>query len=466
MDWNKVQLIKGDIGNLAYYYPNNSFVEINDFVFEILENYKRGDDLSKIASYFKQSESDLFLFINKLEKNLTKNQTKSFDNISSIANIRNTYRITLHISNDCNLRCKYCYANGGNYTMPRDLMSVATAEKFVEFCVENFDKISNIVFFGGEPLMNIDIIEIICQKFSNYYKTGVIKHLPTFGIITNGTIMNDRILNILKKYISFITVSIDGPKSVNDYNRVFVNGKGSFEYISRFIKTIKSETNIIIRYEATYTDEHINQKITKKDLILFFKEEFGLNGIITDDLNIKLKANKQYIDLFLKETLSRVDFIDLPDGFWSILSAIVNDTKKEMCQIFKKIFAVSTHGDIYPCHMDTGIEHLKLGNIQGVNIFNNPNEYKDSFPLLFNIDNKEKLCSGCWAQNICAGCTRKWFFNEEKSKYGMQPNKNLCESNKQHIENILLLIAHIRRTPQKWTEFINFMDENFRTNND
>lgn len=48
----------------------------------------------------------------------------------------------------------------------------------------------------------------------------------------------------------------------------------------------------------------------------------------------------------------------------------------------------------------------------------------------------------------------------------MQPNKNLCESNKQHIENILLLIAHIRRTPQKWTEFINFMDENFRTNND
>ncbi len=183
-------------------------------------------------------------------------------------------------------------------------------------------------------------------------------------------------------------------------------------------------------------------------------------------MNIKSKTNEQKNEIFNKNDLTKFDFIDMPEGFWSILSAILNDTRKEMCQIYKEIFAISTHGDIYPCHMDTGIEDLKLGNIQGVNIFNNPDKYKERFPLLFNINNKEKLCSGCWVQNICAGCTRKWFFINEENNYAMQPNRDLCESNKKHIERILLLIAHIRRTPQKWEEFINFMDENFRVNND
>ena len=85
-------------------------------------------------------------------------------------------RITLHISNDCNLRCKYCFGGGGSYNQERNLMTEQTAIEFVDFCVEQFERVEKIVFFGGEPMLNLKGMEIVCNRFKYYKEEGKEKH--------------------------------------------------------------------------------------------------------------------------------------------------------------------------------------------------------------------------------------------------------------------------------------------------
>ena len=134
-------------------------------------------------------------------------------------------RITLHISNDCNLRCKYCFGGGGSYNQERNLMTEQTAIEFVDFCVEQFERVEKIVFFGGEPMLNLKGMEIVCNRFKYYKEEGKIDILPNFVIITNGTILTDRMLAFIKRNISAMTISIDGPKEINDIQRIYKNGK-------------------------------------------------------------------------------------------------------------------------------------------------------------------------------------------------------------------------------------------------
>ena len=129
-------------------------------------------------------------------------------------------RITLHISNDCNLRCKYCFGGGGSYNQERNLMTEQTAIEFVDFCVEQFERVEKIVFFGGEPMLNLKGMEIVCNRFKYYKEEGKIDILPNFVIITNGTILTDRMLAFIKRNISAMTISIDGPKEINDIQRI------------------------------------------------------------------------------------------------------------------------------------------------------------------------------------------------------------------------------------------------------
>ena len=456
MEWSKLHLIKSNNNNLAFYYSTYILIEINDTVFNILEKVKSGSSLSEIVADFNLQEKELTNFLSNIESKLT--DDNAVNNIIVNNNPRNIHRITLHISNDCNLRCKYCYADGGSYDLSRGLMTIETARSFVDFCVQHFDNVGHIVFFGGEPLMNIEAMEYICEKIDEYHKQGKIKRLPQLGIITNGTIINERLLALIKKHITFITVSIDGPKDINDTNRVYPNGSGSYDKIENFIKTIKKETDVSIRYEATYTESHIQENISKKELSTFFLDEFAMEGTIVDELSLNIDSEQEFSEFYESESLTLSDLRSLPNSFWDILTSIVHKKPKQMCQIYSEIVAISTEGNIYPCHMNTGKTHLCLGNISEKNIFNSTNEYKSEHPLLFNINDREAICKGCWAQNICGGCTMKWFYDESLDNYTMEPNESLCLSSKKHLESVLLLIAHIRKNPKKWEPFMEYVN--------
>jgi uncharacterized protein len=125
-----------------------------------------------------------------------------------------------------------------------------------------------------------------------------------------------------------------------------------------------------------------------------------------------------------------------------------------MCPIGKNIIAISTKGEIYPCHINCGKKHLCLGNVASKNIFNSQKYYLAKFPYLTSISKTEKPCEDCWANPICGGCSMQWFFNNKTNNYEPQPNPTLCETNKKYLETILLLIIRLRKDKERWNKLL------------
>lgn len=353
---------------------------------------------------------------------------------------RKIQRITLHISNDCNLRCKYCYAEGGAYRRVRSFMTLKTAIQFVEYCCINFEKVENIVFFGGEPFLNYPVMDIICKLFHDKFQKGEIAFLPRFGAITNGTILNEKIYNLIKNFFSFLTISVDGPKDIHDKNRVWKNNKGSFDAVDKFIRKVKEIHGLDIGIESTFTKQHIEAGYTHKEIREFFKTCYGLNADVVDEIAID-KENM----------ISITDDISIESPwFLSILSALVNKQAETKCEIVKSNFAISSDGDIYPCHMNVGDGMLALSSIwgEGQEIVNLLNE-KDTYNLKNN-----PVCANCWASNFCGGCSRSWFYDENKQQYSCNPNEERCIIFRKITTFALLKICKIRQNGDEWQKLL------------
>ena len=137
---------------------------------------------------------------------------------------------------------------------------------------------------------NIFYMEASGNYVDIYYKEeGKIDILPNFVIITNGTILTDRMLAFIKRNISAMTISIDGPKEINDIQRIYKNGKGSYERIAHFIHTIQEKTNVKIQYEATYTQLHIDHNYSHEDISKFMDQTFGIEGVVVNDQELSLQ---------------------------------------------------------------------------------------------------------------------------------------------------------------------------------
>lgn len=439
IDFNNIHFIEDGRGTLLFHTPSFTLVSLNCNTANILQALKKGDTMVSVAQKYSVSVEEikncLLGLENMFKKNFPKKEVYSSEPVVD--------RITLHISNDCNLRCKYCYASGGSYKMKRTLMSKETAKLFYEFCKHNFSHIEKIVFFGGEPCLNLDVMEYVCNLFYSYNFNDKLKDMPKFAIITNGTFLNERLLTIISKYITYITVSIDGKKEFNDHNRLDTAGKGTFDRIAYFIDTVKQVKSVRIQYESTFTKYHIEKGISKDEISSFMSKRFGIHGYIVNEISVEEK----------EDTCSTSNLENLPEGFTSILWAITFKQPLLSCQMASRQFAVSTLGEIYPCHMDIGKESLNLGSLVGNNIFNS-NTIQKSFPLYKILANKKELCPNCWAHNLCECCPREFFYDRKNKCYKTNPNEDKCEQQRKHIEKILLSISHLRKDKIKWENYV------------
>lgn len=438
-------------GETYYAFAPNSYdvVKINEFTYRIIQQLQIGQSKGYVSRAYHIDIAEIEKmedFFNSLSTNVQDLPKKD----TIVNDEKLIHRITLHISNDCNLRCKYCYAEGGNYRSERKLMSKRTAEDFVEFCVREFAEVRNIVFFGGEPFLNLPVILHVCQMFESKHRHGELSYLPKFGAITNGTLLTPQVFDTIKRYFDFLTISIDGPQIVNDANRVDTKGNGSFNRISKFINEVQKIPHLTIQYESTFTDEHIKLGYTHESIRQFMTETFQLSGTVLDEYNMEKEL---IVDSTTKYTTEDILNHKYPEGFWSILQAIVFKKPKTMCMLYRKNFAVSVEGNIYPCHMDTGIEKCCLGNIMTDNVFSNPQKFLSNHPGLDAGFKNNNLCNNCWARNLCGGCSRLWFYKESESRYSLLPNRSICEKNNKHIENILVNICDIKSNPSKWNAF-------------
>lgn len=316
--------------------------------------------------------------------------------------------LCLHIAHDCNLACKYCFAGEGEYHGDRSLMSYEVGKKALDFLIANSGNRVNLEvdFFGGEPLMNFQVVKDLVAYGRSQEKEHNKKF--RFTLTTNGVLLDDDVMEFANKEMANVVLSIDGRKEVHDAMRPTRNGKGSYDLIiAKFKKMaeLRNQTNYYVR--GTFT--HYNTDFSKDVLHLAdlgFKQISMEPVVAGPDMDYAItpedvpKICEEY-DLLAKEMVKRERegkgfnffhfMIDLSGGpcVYKRLSGCGSGTE---------YLAVTPWGDLYPCHQFVGIEDFKVGNVdEGIT----NTEVVDEFKLC-NVYAKPK-CRDCFARFYCSG---------------------------------------------------------------
>ena len=316
--------------------------------------------------------------------------------------------LCLHIAHTCNLNCSYCFASQGKYHGDRALMSFEVGKRAFDFLVENSGSRRNLEvdFFGGEPLMNFDVVkELVAYARSIEKEKG--KNFR-FTLTTNGMLIDDDVIDFANREMSNVVLSLDGRKEIHDRYRVDYAGNGSWERIvPKFQKLVKARDgkNYYMRGTFTHANPDFLEDI-KTMLDLGFTElsmepvvaaETDSEALTAEDMPIVMEQYEKLAELMLqREREGR------PFTFYHYML----DLKGGPC-IYKRIsgcgsgteyMAVTPWGDLYPCHQFVGEEKFKLGDIwQGVT--NHP--VQDEFAAC-NVYAREE-CRNCWARLYCSG---------------------------------------------------------------
>ena len=316
--------------------------------------------------------------------------------------------LCLHVAHTCNLNCAYCFASQGHYHGDRAIMSLETGKRALEFLIENSPGRTNLEvdFFGGEPLMNFDMIkELVAYARVREKQCG--KNFR-FTLTTNGVLVDDDVIDFANREMSNVVLSLDGRKEVHDRYRVDYAGNGSWEKIvPKFRRFVEKRGNKNYYMRGTFT--HANPDFLKdiEEMLSLGFTELSMEPVVcaADDPAALTESDKPIImeqyeklaELMLKKHREGAPFtfyhymIDLKGGpcIYKRLSGCGSGTE---------YMAVTPWGDLYPCHQFVGEDKFKLGDIwMGVT----NTAMQDEFAAC-NVYTRPE-CRDCWAKLYCSG---------------------------------------------------------------
>ena len=316
--------------------------------------------------------------------------------------------LCLHIAHDCNLACRYCFAEEGEYKGDRALMSAEVGRAALDFLVENSGNRHNLEvdFFGGEPTMNFGVVKEVVE-YGRTLEKKYDKHFR-FTFTTNGILLNDEMMEFANQEMDNVVLSVDGRKEVNDYMRPTRNGKSSYDIIMpKFIRFAES------RGQQKY---YVRGTFTRKNL------DFSNDVIHLADLGFEQISMEPVVGLPEEPYAIREE--DLPQIFeeYDRLAREIIKRKKEGrgfnffhfmidltggpcvakrlsgCGSGTEYLAVTPWGDLYPCHQFVGEEKFLMGNVfDGIRRPDIADEFRQC-----NVYTKEK-CRECFARFYCSG---------------------------------------------------------------
>lgn len=316
--------------------------------------------------------------------------------------------LCLHVAHTCNLNCSYCFASQGKYHGDRAIMSIEVGKRALDFLVENSGTRRNLEvdFFGGEPLMNFDMIkELVAYARSIEKKAG--KNFR-FTLTTNGVLVDDDVIDFANREMSNVVLSLDGRKEVHDRYRVDYSGVGSWEKIvPKFQRFVEKRGNKNYYMRGTFTHANPDFLNDIKEMLSLGFTELSMEPVVCspedpaaltyDDLPVVMEQYEQLANLMLQKEKQGKPFT-----FYHYML----DLKNGPC-IYKRIsgcgsgteyMAVTPWGDLYPCHQFVGEESFKLGDIwNGVS----NTDVQDEFSAC-NVYTREE-CADCWAKLYCSG---------------------------------------------------------------
>ena len=350
--------------------------------------------------------------------------------------------LCLHVAHICNLNCSYCFASQGKYHGDRAVMSYEVGKRALDFLIENSKGRTNLEvdFFGGEPLMNFDVVKQLVAYARSREKEC--KKNFRFTLTTNGMLINDDVIDFANREMSNVVLSLDGRRETHDRYRVDYNGKGSYDTIvPKFQKLVEKRQgkNYYMRGTFTHANPDFLEDI-KQMLSLGFKElsmepvvcaPNDPSALTQEDLPIVLEQYEKLAQMML-ERHRKGD----PFTFYHYMI----DLKAGPC-IYKRIsgcgsgteyMAVTPWGDLYPCHQFVGDEKFKLGNIfDGVTNTDVQNEFAST-----NVYSRED-CKDCWAKLYCSGGCAANAYHATGSVRGIY--KDGCELFKKRMECAIML---------------------------
>ena len=350
----------------------------------------------------------------------------------------------LLISQDCNLRCEYCFAETGDFGMGRSLMSLETGKKAIDFLLEKSGNRENLEldFFGGEPLMNFDVVKEIV-KYAREREKEYGKNFR-FTVTTNGLLLTDDKIDFINKEMSNVVLSIDGRKCVNDRMRHRVDGTGCYDTIvEKFRKTVDARGDKEYYVRGTYTKYNLD---FSEDVFHLYEQGFdqiSVEPVVAPETAPYALTEKELPAIFaeydkLAERLLENDkngkhfnffhfMLDLDQGPCAI-------KRLRGCGCGNEYVAISPNGDIYPCHQFVGIDEWKMGNLNEETF---DYKIKDYFASA-HIYTKEE-CKKCWAKFYCSGgCNANNYIyaGDVHNAYKMS-----CEIEKKRLEYAIYMKA-------------------------
>lgn len=314
----------------------------------------------------------------------------------------------LHIAHDCNLACKYCFAGEGEYCGDRSLMSFEVGKQAFDFLIANSGTRKNLEvdFFGGEPLMNFEVVKQLVAYAREQEK--IHNKNFRFTLTTNGVLLDEEVMDFANKEMYNVVLSLDGRKETNDRMRVSRNGKGSYDLIvPKFKEMVKRRGDKEYYIRGTYT--HYNTDFTKDILHMadlgFTK--LAMEPVVAspdapyalkeEDLPILFDQYEKLATEMIRREKNGKGFtffhymIDL-EGGPCIAKRIAG------CGVGTEYVAVTPWGDLYPCHQFVGDENYLLGNVfDGIT-----NEEVRSRFKMCNIYTRPQ-CNDCFARLYCSG---------------------------------------------------------------
>ncbi len=352
--------------------------------------------------------------------------------------------LCLHVAHTCNLNCSYCFASQGHYHGDRAVMSLEVGKRALDFLIENSGKRRNLEvdFFGGEPLMNFDVVkELVAYARAREKECG--KNFR-FTLTTNGLLINDDVIDFANRECSNVVLSLDGRKEVHDRFRVDYAGNGSWERIvPKFRKLVEAREgkNYYMRGTFTHANPDFLEDI-KVMLDLGFNElsmepvvcaQGDPSALTEEDLPIVLEQYEKLAELMLERHRAGKPFtfyhymIDLKGGpcIYKRISGCGSGTE---------YMAVTPWGDLYPCHQFVGEEAFKLGNVfDGVD---NKTVQEDFASC--NVYARPE-CADCWAKLYCSGGCAANAYHATGSVRGVY--KYGCELFRKRMECAIMLEA-------------------------
>ncbi|MBS4968776.1 MAG: thioether cross-link-forming SCIFF peptide maturase [Lacrimispora saccharolytica] len=316
--------------------------------------------------------------------------------------------LCLHIAHDCNLACRYCFAEEGEYHGRRALMSLEVGKKALDFLIANSGSRRNLEvdFFGGEPLMNWQVVKDLVAYGREQEKSH--NKNFRFTLTTNGVLLDDEVMEFCNKEMGNVVLSIDGRKEVHDFMRPFRKGAGSYDLIvPKFQKFAESRNQDNYYVRGTFTHYNLDFAADVLHLADLGFKQISVEPVVappTEDYAIReedLPIIFEQYDILAKEMIKRHKegrgfnffhfMIDLTGGpcVYKRLSGCGSGTE---------YLAVTPWGDFYPCHQFVGNEEFLLGNVdEGIVRTDLTCDFKKC-----NVYSK-KECSSCFARFYCSG---------------------------------------------------------------